>query len=144
MTANTDNSTNLILGSCSLNHDTRATRFANLAELWSAALVGRERVDGGVVLAYRGGADLETVIREFAAAEQQCCPGFDIAVEHDGDRLLWRVTLNDQADPGMLDGLWDLTARFIDAAAQPMSTAHAASATTLVPAFCGGSDSCDC
>ncbi|GMQ85782.1 MAG: hypothetical protein BMS9Abin07_1350 [Acidimicrobiia bacterium] len=143
MTANAENSTYVISGSCSLDHDTRAGRFASLAELWSVALVSRERVDGGVVLAYRDDTDLETAIREFAATEQQCCPGFDIAVEHDGDRLLWTVTLNEPADPGMLDALWDLTAKFVDVPAAPVSAALAASPATAA-VFCGGSDSCDC
>jgi len=111
---------------CSLDHRARTGRFADLAELWAFALIGRERTDDVVQLTFRKADEVETALHEFAAAESRCCPGFDIAQVHDEEALRWEVTLNEHASPDMLDALWTLTDPFFEAegsSKDPMKTA---------------------
>ncbi len=101
-------------GSCSLDADARAQRFTDLSEFSAAALVGRERTDNSVVLIYRDGEGVEATARRFAALEQECCPGFNIAVERRGENIVWNITLEQTSDTAMLDGIWALTEQYFE------------------------------
>lgn len=104
--------------SCSLDADARAERFTDLSEFSAAALVGRERTDDSVVLIYRDGEGVEAAARKFAALEQECCPGFNIAVERRDESIIWNITLDPASDSAMLDGIWAISDQYFDTEAE--------------------------
>jgi len=114
MVTGAESKTDAVGESCSLDSQARTERYADLSEFWDAAVVGRQRTEDAVVLIYRDGDGVEAAARKFAAAEQECCPGFNISVERRGDEVLWNISLAESSDVGMLDAIWALTDRHFE------------------------------
>jgi hypothetical protein len=70
--------------------DTPDQRFAEYAELFERALLGRERRADGVVLSFRGEAQQQ--VEDLARREHACCPFLDYRVEVVGGDVVWTIT----------------------------------------------------
>ena len=75
--------------------DTAEERFAEYGRLFSQALVGRERVTGGIRFRLRADDGLEGWVRDLAAREKACCPFFDFRIGTDGDEIHWDACVID-------------------------------------------------
>jgi len=69
-----------------------------LARLRHAALAIEAR-DGGVSVRFPAGGALEAEVRAIAAAEAECCPFLDIAVEATADQVELRMDGPPEARP---------------------------------------------
>jgi hypothetical protein len=101
----------LIACDMSTARDTPEERLAEYGELFARALLARERLADGVVLAFR--PDARDQVEDLARREHDCCPFVDYRVEDAGDRVVWTVTNPVQDDRRaavevILDALHDL------------------------------------
>jgi hypothetical protein len=69
--------------------DTPQERLAEYAELFSRALLRRERRPGAVVFAFRGEA--REAVEDLARREAACCPFLDQRVEAAGGEVVWTM-----------------------------------------------------
>ncbi|GAA1039808.1 hypothetical protein GCM10009557_59430 [Virgisporangium ochraceum] len=91
--------------------DTADERMAEYARLFSQALAGRDRTDGGVRLRFRADEDVAAWVRDLAVREKACCPFYNFTVSTTGGEVWWDISLVDGVADGdehtaraMLDG----------------------------------------
>jgi hypothetical protein len=67
--------------------DTAADRLAEYQRLFTTALTGRERTDGGIRFRFRTEPGLEDQVRDLAAREAACCAFFTLDITVHGDEV---------------------------------------------------------
>jgi hypothetical protein len=75
--------------------DTPIERIAEYERIFSAALIGRERTDGGIRFRFRCEDGLAEWIRDLAAREQACCAFFAFTVTQHGEEIWWDASVVD-------------------------------------------------
>jgi hypothetical protein len=81
----------LPLIACTLSADGQRGRLADWRALLATA-TSRTAIAGGARYAFEAGDAAEARVRRLAAAEQDCCSFFDLAVERSGESIELRVT----------------------------------------------------
>jgi hypothetical protein len=76
---------------CSLDAAGQRARLSDWEQLLRRA-AGREATDGGVRYSFPAADELETRIRDLAAAEQSCCSFLEFGVSRTGDQIEMTVT----------------------------------------------------
>jgi hypothetical protein len=90
--------------------DTTEERLAAYAQLFTDALVGRERTPGGANrFRFRATPGIEDRVRALAAKEKACCAFFDFTITPHGDEVWWdATTVDDPIALQILDELYRL------------------------------------
>jgi hypothetical protein len=86
--------------------DTPDERLAEYRELFSRALVRRERGEHRVVVAFRADDGVREQVDSLARREADCCPFADYRVETVGDEVVYAITTSVDE---MLDEFYELT-----------------------------------
>jgi hypothetical protein len=80
--------------------DTADERMAEYDRLFTQALAGRDRTDGGVRLRFRADEGLEAWVRDLAAREKACCPFYNFTVSTTGGEVWLHISLVDGVGEG--------------------------------------------
>ena len=80
---------------CTLSAGGQAVRREEAATLMRRALVGREPIEGGVRLRFRGESEQE--LRELLRRERECCPFFGFSLAAGGPELVLEATAPPEA-----------------------------------------------
>jgi hypothetical protein len=90
--------------------DTSTERLAEYEQLFTDALIGRERIpEGANRFRFRADAGIEERVRSLAAKEKACCGFFDFTVTVHGDEVWWdSTTVDDPIAKQILDELYRL------------------------------------
>lgn len=90
--------------------DTTEERLAEFEQLFTDALVGRERTpEGANRFRFRAAPGIEDRVRSLAAKEKACCAFFDFTVTACGDEVWWdATTVEDPIAEQILDELYRL------------------------------------
>jgi hypothetical protein len=75
--------------------DTPAERLAEYERLFTEALIGRERIDGGIRFRFRAAPGLQDWVVDLAAREQACCAFFAFTVTVHDEELWWEASVVD-------------------------------------------------
>jgi MerR family transcriptional regulator, copper efflux regulator len=105
---------------CTLDATGIAVRLGEFADLFRAALVGRDTTADGIRFRFANGPGREETIRDLARREQTCCSffRFDIAVH--GEEVWWDAAVDDPTARPLLDDFFALPARLGVAAQRNM------------------------
>jgi hypothetical protein len=88
---------------CTLNASDQAKRLDRTAELSQRALLGAEKISGGLRLRFSTGPGIRDELEHLIEAESECCSFLDFHLRsHQGDLVL-EVTGPEQAQPLIQD-----------------------------------------
>ena len=73
---------------CSLSLDDLGRRRRDIADLVGDALLERVAVPGGLRARFRRDPGTEAALERLVAAERECCPFLDLAIERGADELV--------------------------------------------------------
>jgi hypothetical protein len=96
---------------CTLDSDAIALRMGEFAELFRAALIGRETTDQGIRFRFATAPGVEEQVRDLARREQSCCSFFRFAIRVHGDEVWWDATVTDRDARPVLDDFYELPER---------------------------------
>jgi hypothetical protein len=89
--------------------DTGPERAREYQRIFSQALVGRERIAGGIRFRFRDQPGIEAWVRDLAAREKACCPFFTSSITAPGEEVRWDVTvIDDDIARAILDEFYAL------------------------------------
>jgi hypothetical protein len=98
--------------------DTATERLAEYERLFTAALVGRERVGDGIRFRFRAEPGLEDWVRDLAGREKACCAFFTFDITtHDGEVWMDAWVVDDDLARQILDEYYRLPDNLADGAA---------------------------
>jgi hypothetical protein len=98
--------------------DTATERLAEYERLFTAALVGRERVGDGIRFRFRAEPGLEDWVRDLAGRENACCAFFTFDITtHDGEVWMDAWVVDDDLARQILDEYYRLPDNLADGAA---------------------------
>ena len=88
---------------CSLSADDHRLRLAAIRELGGQALLAAEDRPDGVILSFRGSAEVHEKLVAIVRAESKCCPFLVLEVIESQERLALAVTAPPDALPIVRD-----------------------------------------
>jgi hypothetical protein len=89
--------------------DTVPERLSEYRRIFSQALIGRERLSGGIRFRFRAQPGLEAWVRDLAAREKACCAFFTFAITTLGEEVRWDATvIDDDIAHAILDEFYAL------------------------------------
>ena len=84
---------------CSLSLDDLARRRRDIADLTRDALLERAAIPGGLRARFRRDRQTKAALERLVAAERECCPFLDLAIERGADELVLVLRGPREAEP---------------------------------------------